>query len=262
MLTHIRAALTQGPVLLAPFLALVLHGCAGTADAPSSPDKMPSPPTYTVAFTLTPPVVDGRATDPAWQQAEAITSFHCFGPQTGPPTLATKVKLLWDRRNLYVAFQCTDTDVWSVRRERDTELWEEEVVEIYVDADGDGKNYKEFEVNPLNAVIDLNIVAPKNGNPGKWKPQAKWSSVGWRTAVAVDGTLGNRGDVDRGWSCEMAIPLSDLSSGPVRKGDRWRVQLLRIERANTLDQPEYSAWSPTDTFHRPERFGAMIFAGP
>jgi len=259
MLTHAQAALTRGLALLTPLLALVLHGCAGTTGIR---DETPALPTYTVAFAPVPPAIDGEVMESAWSEAWAITSFHCFGPQTGPPTLPTSVKLLWDRQNLYVAFQCTDTDVWSVRRERDTELWEGEVVEIYVDADGDGKNYKEFEVNPLNAVIDLNTAAPKDGSPGKWEPQAKWNSIGWQTAVAVDGTLGNRDDVDRGWSCEMAIPLSDLSSSPVRKGDRWRVQLLRIERACTLEQPEFSAWSPTDTFHRPERFGTLIFAGP
>ena len=264
MLAHDRTIRPSGYLLSALLLALALHVSAEAGPAPvrGGRERAHALPTYTVAFTHSPPVIDGEVSEPSWQQAEAITSFHCFGPKQGRPTLGTTAKVLWDKRYLYVAFQCTDTDVWSVRRERDTQLWEGEVVEIYVDADGDGRNYKEFEVNPLNAVIDLNIVKPRDGNPGDWRPLAQWDSVAWKTAVLVDGTLDNRRDADRGWSCEMAIPLSDLSPVPVRKGDRWRVQLLRIERANTLDRPEFSAWSPTDTFHRPERFGIMTFIKP
>ena len=37
----------------------------------------------------------------------------------------------------------------TARRERDTQPWQGEVGEVYEDRDGDGKNYKEFEVNTL-----------------------------------------------------------------------------------------------------------------
>ena len=92
MQTRARAALTRSSAMLAPALALVLHGCAVTVGTSNGPGKTPDLPTYTVAFTHTRPVIDGKVTEAAWNDAEAITDFHCFGPRTGPPTLGTSAK--------------------------------------------------------------------------------------------------------------------------------------------------------------------------
>jgi hypothetical protein len=85
-----------------------------------------------------------------------------------------------------------------------------------------------------------------------------------KTAVAVEGTLDNHKDTDKLWTVEMAIPLADFKGAahvPPKIGDTWRVQFYRIERGSKLAQPEFSGWSPTDTFHRPTQFGTLTFAG-
>ncbi len=210
-----------------------------------------------------PITIDGKLDEPAWRLAAPMGRFSCYGTKRGYPEYNTTARLLWDDENLYVGFRATDPDIWSEITERDGPLWEGEVLEIYVDPDGDGRNYKEFEVSPLNTVIDLNIEREDDGRVADWKAYARWNAEGWQTAVAVDGDVADRKNEDTKWIVEMAIPFSNFPSAanqPPKIGDTWRVQLYRIDRSNTLDQPEYSGWSPTDTFHRPSQFGFLTFA--
>jgi len=222
--------------------------------------KQPAPPAkYTIFKAPTPPVIDGDLSDTAWLYAETINDFRQFN--LSKPTYATQAKMLWDDENLYIAFKCQDEDIWATMKGRDEPLWEEEVVEVYIDPSGTGRNYKEFEVNPLGALIDLNIPAVKNGNPGNWRENCKWNAEGVKVGVKVNGTIDNRKDKDKEWTVELAIPLKNFLPYKPAIGTEWRVQLFRIDRSNTLKHPEFSSWSPTDTFHNPDRFGKVIFMG-
>ncbi len=49
---------------------------------------------------------------------------------------------------------------WHTMTTRDDHIWEEEVVEIFLDADGSGRNYAELEISPANVVCDLRVVSP------------------------------------------------------------------------------------------------------
>lgn len=213
-------------------------------------------------FTHKPITVDGKLDEAAWQEVPAFELQKAIRLEGGP-NQPTRVKVRWDKEYLYVGFECEDSDVWATMRQRDQHLWEEEVVEVFVDHDGDGRNYKEFEVNPLNTVVDLNIVRP--GHPN-FAQMIGWNSAGWKTAVSVDGTVDNRGDRDRGWVCEMAIPLADLAPAydQPRPGTTWRVNFYRIDRPDPKDPNkdiQFSAWSPTRrSYHEPERFGLLTFA--
>jgi hypothetical protein len=115
----------------------------------------------------------------------------------------------------------------------------------------------------VGTVVDLNIIKPGYPNLA---PLIAWSSAGWKTAVRVDGTVADRGDRDRGWTCEMAIPLSDLAPAydQPRPGATWRVNFYRIDRPDRKDANKdirFSAWSPTRrSYHEPDRFGFLTFA--
>ena len=207
--------------------------------------------------------IDGKLDEPAWAEASPVALAHCFARRQGKPPLATAARLLWDNASLYVAFECEDPDIFGRIARRDSELWQEEVVEVYVDPDGDGKNYLEFEVNPNNCIIDLKIPEARLVRGDNYKRFRQWNSTMWATAVSVEGTVRNRQDTDRRWTVEMAIPLADLARSwrlPPRLGDAWRLQLYRIDRSKVLGEKYMSAaWSPTDTYHNPTRFGILEF---
>ena len=214
-------------------------------------------PEYTCYRAAEPIVVDGQLAESAWQSVPVIDLVLADSGAT--PRQRTAARLLWDDVYLYVGFQCEDTDIWALTRERDQDIYNHEVVEVFVDADQDGRGYVEIEVNPLNAVLDLFMLLRDDRRRGLWD----WDSDGLVTAVHVDGDPTRRGTVDRSWTVEMAIPMQDFMTAPnlpPRSGDIWHANLYRIDRAEWGD--EYSAWSPPGriNYHTPERFGRLIFS--
>ena len=229
----------------------IFHWRSHAATAPPGTDISH----YTVMRTLGPIKVDGVFDEPSWRAAKSTGAFRANdGSET--PTSRVEAKMLWDDSNLYFAFECDDTDLAATMTKRDEHLWQEEVVEVFIDPDGDGKNYIELEVNPLGAFLDLFVLTPVVPIPYEsYNIPAKW-------AVKVDGTVQNSSDQDRGWSVELAVPLKEAVTAPNRPpkdGDRWRLNLYRIERK---PKDQLIAWSPTlkPSFHTPSRFGEVTFS--
>jgi hypothetical protein len=166
-----------------------------------------------------------------------------------PPKQSTSAQLAWDALEFRVLFQAEDAHPWATLTERDAPLYEEEVMEVFLDPVGDLECYFEIEVNPLNAVLDLVLRRNRSG----YVRDFAWRCEGLRTAVTKDAT---------GWNAELSIPFASLTSAPPSNGSRWRANFLRIDRPPGTER-ELSAWSPTGraNFHTPERFGFVEFAG-
>jgi len=215
-------------------------------------------PEYICVRAGSPVTIDGRLIEAAWAGAVAVDLVE--DGSGAPPRQRTTMRALWDDRYLYVAFQCEDSDIWGVTTERDKDIYNQEVVEVFLDADRDGHGYVEIEVSPLNAVLDLFMLWRDDRRNGLWD----WDSQGLQTAVVVDGDPTRRGTRDRSWTVEMAVPFSELLTAPnipPRPGDVWHANFYRIDRAREGD--EYSAWSPTfrRNYHTPSRFGRLVFSG-
>jgi len=203
--------------------------------------------------------VDGRLDEAVWKAAEPVR----LGAKNGTePKQATTARILWDDYYLYFAFDCEDSHIWSTMKKRDEPLYREEVVEVFIDADSDGETYLELEVNPLGILWDgyiLNTGARRVGI-------LAWNSFGIRWAVHLEGTLNDPSDTDKGWSAELALPLTDIYTAPnlpPRAGDSWRLNLYRIDLPDGAGKRgEGSAWSPVSgrTFHDPDCFGEVIFS--
>jgi len=245
--------------------ALLALVCAGAAGAQ---EEVPDYFCWKTALLVT---IDGRGDEPAWQEAppaELVDVRFLSGDRYH--SRRTEARMLWDDLYFYFLFTASDPDVWSTYSERDMQLWQEEVVEIFIDPDGDGRNYAEVEVNPLNAVFDLLVSGPwSEGGQGfaQWNPQLA-------TAVQVTGTVNDPADTDQGWGVEVALPWTSLGrelldvpgekSLPPQPGDEWRLNLYRFERVRqngTESESQASAWSPVGRvdFHVPERFGKVVF---
>jgi len=241
-------------VAIVPSMAALFFFCATIAVETGARQK-PAIPVYYCYRTSGKIHIDGRLDEPSWHSARPTRDFvDARGFKT--PAQRTFAKMLWDDDYLYVAFECQDKVVWSIKRARDDSLWYEEVVEVFIDADGDGKNYIELEVNPLNTFLDIYLLWPIK--PLRYE---SWNSDLAKTAVTVDGTVNRNDDTDRGWKVELRFPFRDVATAthrPPRERDSWRLNMYRIDRKPA---PEFSAWSPTlgKTFHNPRRFGRVVF---
>jgi len=213
-------------------------------------------PVYEVMRADQPIRVDGTLDEPAWVKAPPVGPFA--NTADGSPTaIKTEAKILYDDNFVYFAFRNTDENIWATMTKRDAHLWEEEVVEVFVQAEPRQTSYIELEVNPLGAMLDIFLLDIRK--PLRYE---SWNSEKLQWAVRVDGTVNGKPG-DREWTCEIALPLEDVippPNTPPKPGDRWRVALYRIEK---LPAPAALAWSPTmkKDFHVPSMFGEIVFTG-
>ena len=71
------------------------------------------------------------------------------GKPTSPkPKFRTHVKMLWSDTHLYIAAHMDETDVRRARLgDHDASLYTENAFEVFIDPNGDRKNYCELEYN-------------------------------------------------------------------------------------------------------------------
>lgn len=210
-------------------------------------------PVYELSKTATPIKVDGNLNDAVWSKAPRFSDFR-LNLDGGPSPYETEARALYDDTFLYFSFRCRDDNIWATLKTRDQHLWEEEVVEVFLQADPNQTSYIELEVNPLGTMLDIYLLDVR-------KPLhfESWNSQKLKWGVQVFGTVDRRNG-DREWTCEIALPLEDIvtAKNPTpQAGDRWRLNLYRVEQ---VPRPVLLAWSPTfkDDFHLPGKFGEIL----
>ena len=210
-----------------------------------SKGRFSAPKRYICQHTASKINIDGRLDELSWQWADRIGPFTRTDTDPDSSILfQTQAMLLWDERNLYVAFTCMDPDVWATKVKRDDPIFEEESVEVFVGPYGDEGKFIEFGVSPLNTVYDLlTSKAYSLGGEADWS----WDIKGLKTSLIIDGTINDHRDQDIGWSVEMAVPWEAMNalwpgiSLPPKDEDTWRLKLLRIDRT-TSGRVETTGW--------------------
>lgn len=254
------------PTMLLPAALLALAASAVAQTAPR----------YYVAYRAPhAPRIDGVLEDIAWRAAPWSDVFvDIEGDRKSTPRFATRMKMLWDDRYLYVAGALAEPHVWGTIVERDSVIFRDNDFELFIDPDGDAREYAELEINALNTVWDLFLAIPyRDGGHA----DDAWNLDGLRTAVHVAGTLNDPADRDSGWTVEIAIPWRSLerashtTSAP-RPGARWRINLSRVEWQTAVEGGAYRklpglrednwVWSPQGVIdmHQPEHWGTVEFS--
>jgi hypothetical protein len=212
-----------------------------------------------VALQAKKPVkVDGKLDEEIWKKTPSTGAFPDAYNGSALP-YQTEARAAWDQKNLYIAFECPDTDIFSEPKERDAELWLQDAVEIFIDANKDQEDYLELQASPRGVIFDSYFPKHRQG-------QADFNS-GLKVAVDVQGTLNQRDDQDQRWVVEMALPFSDAKGRgkyeialPPKVGDVWRVNFLRVDVSKGVPQ-RAGAWSPplSGDFHTLSSFGELAF---
>lgn len=181
--------------------------------------------------------------------ASGALELALFDNGTGqPPQQATSLHLGWSETALHLNFHCQDPHPHATCTERDGPLWQEDVVEVFLDPTGDGLAYYEIELNPLNTPCDLLLRRSRSG----WLKDFRWDCEGLRHEIIRQ---------PDGWQARLQIPFAAITGSSPRPGDQWRANFCRIDYPADGGERELSAWSPAfaASFHRIEQFGLIEF---
>jgi hypothetical protein len=149
----------------------------------------------TTRLTTAKPVIDGVLNDDCWKTGEWSGDFTQLLPNEGAkPTQDTKIKLLYDDKNIYVAIRAFDTEPSKISRKlgRRDELYGD-IAGINFDSYHDHRTGFEFSVTAAGQKIDLILF-----NPMAW--DMNWNAV-WYVKTGLE---------DSAWVAEYEIPLSQL----------------------------------------------------
>ena len=221
----------------------------------------PPIPKYEVKRATSPIVIDGKLDDRAWAAANKAELTFPWESQTGVKQ-NTVARLLWDDENLYVSFECEDTDITAQFTQRDDPTFRDDAVEIFINPIPAQQTiaYIGLEMNARGTLYDYLSVAV---TPSRRLFFKRFNLEGVKVATSINGTLNDRTDMDRGWSLEASIPWVNFQefSGRPTAGAVWSFNLNRWDGVEP--NRRMSIWSDSlleqPGPHAPERFGEMRF---
>ena len=179
-----------------------------------------NPPVVEATRTTDDITIDGQLNESAWQEASVIQDFFRIEPrQGGQYDYPTRVRLLFDDKNLYVGAFCYDSLGKSGRRvqdlRRDFESRENDIFGIQLDPQNLKQYCVSFQTTPYGNQRDLQNFNDRNTD-SDWN--ALWS-------VRTHPT-------DSGYSAEFAIPFKSIRYERPAPGDSatWGLTFYRLAR--------------------------------
>lgn len=193
-----------------------------------------APPDLTVERTDTVPDIDGNLDDPAWNDADTAAPFRT---SDGAPARAqTRAYAAYDRRHLYVAFQCLDPIPGGIKADAKTmqAIWHDDAVAVFLQPNPDKALYFQYATNPEGVQFDQKV----DGGLLHYGLDKEWQTATARTKT--------------GWTVEMQIPFKSLGLEE-HIGRDWAVNFCRSRAADK----EASCWAPVESWHDFKHYGTV-----
>ena len=187
-----------------------------------------------------PPRIDGILDDPPWQEEPTIPRLYAPALDY-EPSHPTRAWLAYDDRALYVAVHCAEDDWNSVRRnvtDHDNSVWEDDSIEIFIDAAFSRETYFQLIMNTEGVTLDKN-----NGTEqweGEYDLQVKRA--------------------DNAWTAEFAIPWKTVGRDlPPEPEERIGVMIQRNRPRDGRDERLVCVPTFGEAWLHPERFAIVQF---
>lgn len=203
-------------------LTLFLAGMYCLPLRAQAPDSIPKRIFFTQMVDNAPPIIDGSIDDNCWEQVEWSGQYQQHEPDNFTPAAQdTRLKVLYDLKNLYIAFRCFDTEPDKIeRRMSRRDGFAGDWVEVNIDSYHDLRTAFSFTISASGVKGDEFISNDGNNWDSSWNPI-------WYAKTQID---------DKGWTAEIRIPLSQLRFGNAEE-HVWGIQstrrFFRLEERDT-----------------------------
>ena len=189
------------------------------------------------------PIVDGQLEDACWRTGRPNDITNHFERQTRSKGGHTFVRMCYDDRAVYVAFDCRESRMDKLRttaKARDADLWDDDCIEFFIHRDSDAQDhFRQWMINAAGVIYDGDKAAGE----------------AWTSNVAAAAKQYN----DR-YVIEFSIPWTDLG-GALRAGEEIRANFVR-NRATDGNRYIWSwQYDGTVVFGDVSKMGTLVIAG-
>ncbi len=197
-----------------------------------------SHPTLDMPVMAAAPKIDGTIETSEWDNAALIPELY---DMTGgyAYTQPTKCRLGRYKDDLYILFECTDTDIANIVKDltaRDDRYWDNDSVEFFLDPTGERNTYFHFGLGCSGVMYDARMT------------ETNWDGY-WQAKTSIG---------DKGWIAEIRVPFASLGEDAIASKGIWAANFCRTARPGSEQTRENTNWSPTfGYFHKPEQFGTL-----
>ena len=178
----------------------------------------------TVRLKGTPPVIDGKLDDECWRNEGSWSQnfIQNIPVERALPTYPTRIKILYDNKNLYFALRAWDPEPEKINRfvgNRDDNSIGD-LISVAFDTYHDYRAAPEFNINVGGNKTDLIVTDALSVN-------RNWNAV-WEGKTAIN---------DSSWTVEFRIPFSQLRYNRSDSSMIWGLHVRRIvSRIQETDQ--------------------------
>ena len=252
-------------IIACSVLAAVLSGC--TFCDPSSE----LPPPVTVVKIQEEIKLDGKLDDNAWKKAPVhelvfIDRYNNLPEAEYKRSLQDKydsgrAQLVYDDKYLYLGVEFDDTDVICNAKQDQGHFYRtSDVVELFLWPE-DALHYWELYSTP--GGFKTGFFFPSAGIPLDKYLTEEPIIPGLDTASQIQGSLNVSSDIDKGWTTEMKVPLSELNAKGVKfePGKKWRILIARYNYSKRLWKFQNSSYPllPQFSYHLRLYYAPVIF---
>ncbi len=150
------------------------------------------------------PVIDGVASDAAWDAAPWQDITHRWlGPEYSPADFSGRFKVVWTAERLYLLAEITDDILFDSHRDPLVQYWDDDCLEVFVDEDHSGGEHQ-FNHNAFAYHFSLDNQAIDIGTDEQARNyshhvHSRWRQLGdkiiWEVSIDIyDDTYVDEGD--------------------------------------------------------------------
>ncbi len=174
--------------------------------------------------------IDGKSSDAAWQNIPWQSNFVMLGERDRKPAVQSRFKAVHDGSTIYFLIQADEplmSDLHVSRSGRDSDVWNDDCMEIVIDPNRSQDRFYHFAVSANGVIFDEERLQGGLVSSSAWNCR--------KIAAAVQ-------KMEKSWQLEIAIPM--VSLGIERIDGKLAFNIARERYAGKERGAEISSFAP------------------